>query len=818
MAHAKPLSLEQIYRACPPEALAFETTDRLSELDLAWGHDPAMQALSFGTSIRNHGFNLFVLSARGTGAREMVEQFLGQRAAEAAVPPDWVYVFNFKAPDQPRAISLPAGEGHRFRADMQMLVDELRGSVPAIFESEEYQSRTQELQDEFNRRQQAAIESVGEEAAAQDIALISTPGGFTLAPMRDGEVMEPDDFEQLDEDKRQAIEQAIAELQRKLQQAVRQLPRLRKALRQKVRALNEEMMAFALAGPLGELQERWAHLAEVMDHLDKIRQDVVDKALAFQGGRSGGPPEELLERYGANLFIDNLELDGAPVVYESLPNHQHLIGRVDQRFRDSAIYSDFSMIRPGALHRANGGYLLLDVRKVLSHPMAWESLKRALSAGEVQIESLERSVGLASTTSLQPQSIPLSLKVVLMGDRFLYYLLSQYDPDFGELFKVEADFDDRLERREDDIELHARLVASLARHADLRPLNAPAVARVIEHASRLAGDQRKITACDRRLRDLLMEADHWAAQDRAEVIDIAHVDRAIDEARQRLDRVRRRALEQVERGIVMVSTRAATVGQVNGLAVMRLGRSRFGLPARITATARPGRGQIIDIEREAKLGGPVHSKAVMILSRYLGNRFAADSEFSLSASLAFEQNYGGIEGDSASVAEACALVSAIGRVPISQSLAVTGSINQLGDVQAVGGVNEKIEGFFDVCQGAGLTGEQGVLMPAANVEHLMLDKRVRQAVADGQFTIYPIGHVEEAIELLLGEPLGELDEKGHFPKGSLGARVVARLAEFHRIGQPLRGRGLPRKPRDGGPGDDAPANGGEDEPGQIGSS
>ncbi|MGY6629593.1 MAG: Lon protease family protein [Wenzhouxiangella sp.] len=809
MADARLLSLEQIYRACPPEALAFETTDRLSELDLAWGHDQAMQALSFGTSISNHGFNLFVLSARGTGAREMVEQFLRQRAAQAPVPPDWCYVFNFKSPDQPRALRLPAGEGHRFRADLQMLVDELRGSVPAIFESEEYQSRTQELQDEFNRRQQAAIEAVGEEAAAQDIALISTPGGFTLAPMRDGEVMEPDDFEQLDEEKRQAIETAIAELQRKLQQAVRQLPRLRKALRQKVRALNEEMMAFALAGPLGELTERWEHLPEVIDHLDQIRQDVVDKALAFQGGRGGGPPEELLERYRANLFIDNLELDGAPVVYESLPNHQHLIGRVEQQFRDSVIYSDFSMIRPGALHKANGGYLLLDVRKVLTHPMAWESLKRALSAGEVQIESLERSVGLASTASLQPECIPLSLKVVLMGDRTLYYLLSQYDPDFGELFKVEADFDDRLDRRAEDIELHARLVASLARHADLRPLNAPAVARIIEHASRLAGDQRKITASDRRLRDLLMEADHWAAQARADVIDSSHVDQAIDQARLRLDRVRRRALEQVERGIVMVSTEGETIGQVNGLAVMQLGRSRFGLPARITATARPGRGQIIDIEREAKLGGPVHSKAVMILSRYLGSRFAADSEFSLSASLAFEQNYGGIEGDSASVAEVCALVSAIARAPIKQSLAVTGSINQLGEVQAVGGVNEKIEGFFDVCASAGLTGQQGVLLPAANVEHLMLDRRVRQAVADGQFAIYAIVRVEDAIELLLGETLGEPDPNGQFPEGSLGARVVARLAEFHRISQPARGRS-PARPQ--------AENGGDDEPGPVVSS
>ena len=788
MASVTPLLPDQIYRRCPIEALAFETTDRLDAIDLTWGHDQAMRALSFGASIQNHGFNLFVLSARGTGARDMVEQFLRQRADLEPVPSDWCYVFNFKSPDAPRALRLPPGEGLRLKADLQMLVDELRGSVPAVFEGETYQSRTQELQDEFNRRQQATLEAIGAEAAAQDIALISTSGGFSLAPMKDGEVMEPEDFEALDEDERARFERHLEVLQRKLQQAVRQLPRLRKALRQRVRALNEEMMAFALAGPMGELEERWAHLPEVIDQFQQIRQDVVDKALVFQGGRSGGPPEELLDRYRANLLIDNLELDGAPVVYEDLPNHDHLVGRIEHQFRDGALFSDFSMIRPGALHRANGGYLVLDARRVLSHPMAWESLKRTLAAGEIKIESLERTYGLASTASLQPECIPLKVKVVLMGERWLYYLLSQYDPDFGELFKVEADFDDRLDRRDDDIELHARLIASLVRRANLRPLTAPAVARVIEYASRLAGDQRKLTASDRRLRDLLTEADHWAQEAKSGVVEAGHIEEAISQARARADRLRLRALEQIERGIQIVETDGATIGQVNGLAVMSLGRSRFGMPTRITATARPGRGQIIDIEREAKLGGPVHSKAVMILSRFLGSRFAADTEFSLSASLAFEQNYGGIEGDSASVAEICALLSAIARVPLSQSLAVTGSINQLGQVQAVGGVNEKVEGFFDVCVRAGLTGRQGVLLPAANVEHLMLDERVRCAVADGQFAIYAIQTVDEAVELLTGQPLGQAEPSGRFPKGSLGALVVDRLAEFHRVTQPARAR------------------------------
>ncbi len=788
MPSTEPLAAERLYRSFPAEHLGFASSDQLDELALPWGQKQAMRALEFGATIANHGFNLYVLSARGTSARALVQSYLERRAEQAECPPDWCYVFNFKSPEEPLALSLPAGQGHRFRADLQMLIDELRSGVAAVFESEEYQGRLQELQDEFNERQQHSVDKIGEEAADDNVALISTPTGFTLAPMRDGEVIEPDDYEKLDAEERKRIESRIMELQRKLQQAIQQMPRLRKQLRKRIRKLNEEMMTFALGGPMGELKERWSHLPAALDHLERIREDVVENAGAFHGRRGSGPPGELLDRYRANLLVDNAELDGAPVVYEDLPNHHHLVGRIEHQVRDGALYADFSMIRCGALHRANGGYLLLDVRRVLSHPMAWESLKRVLSAGEIRIESLERTYGLVSTTSLQPACIPLSIKVVLLGDRLLYYLLAHHDPDFGELFKVEADFEDQIEWRDEDGALYVRLIATLARAAGIRPLDGAATGRLIEHASRLAGDQRKITACDRLLRDVLMEADHWAASAGAEMITLQHLDQALTESRARIDRVRRRALEQIGRGIVIVATSGESVGQVNGLAVSRLGKLSFGLPTRITATARPGRGQIIDIEREAKLGGPIHSKAVMILSRYIASRFAASAELSLSASLAFEQNYGGIEGDSASVAEVCALLSAIARVPLNQALAVTGSINQHGLVQAVGGVNEKIEGFFDVCAQAGSVAGQGVIMPASNVEHLMLDARVRTAVADACFAIYPIYQVDEAIELLTGMEVGAADDQGRFPADSFGRLVADRLAEFTRINRPDRNR------------------------------
>ena len=471
------------------------------------------------------------------------------------------------------------------------------------------------------------------------------------------------------------------------------------------------------------------------------------------------------------------------MVYEDLPTHQHLTGQIEHRAYQGNLYTDFTLIRAGSLHRANGGYLILDARRILSQPLAWESLKRVLFSGKIRIESLERLYGLASTVSQQPEPIALSLKVVLLGERMLYYLLSHYDPDFLELFKVEADFEDDLERDDDSYMLYARMIATMARASKLKVLDKAAVARVIEHASRLASDQKKLTAHDRVLSVLLAEANHWAGQAGADCIGIEHVQQAIDEREYRASRIRERSLEHIRRGVVMISTQGEQVGQVNGLSVLQVGATRFGQPSRITATARPGKGQVVDIEREAKLGGPIHSKAVMILSRFLASRYAPMSELSLSASLAFEQSYAGVEGDSASVAETCVLLSAITGVPLLQSLAVTGSMNQHGEVQAVGGVNEKIEGFFNVCAQSGGVKGQGVLLPASNVEHLMLNEQVREAVREGRFNLYPLKHIDQAIELLTEMQAGLADADGVYPEHSFNRRVADRLAEFARVQQ-----------------------------------
>jgi lon-related putative ATP-dependent protease len=488
--------------------------------------------------------------------------------------------------------------------------------------------------------------------------------------------------------------------------------------------------------------------------------------------------EATFRRYKVNVIVDHSESEGAPVIYEEHPTYNNLIGRIEHIAQMGALVTDFNLIRPGALHDANGGYLLIDARELLLQPYAWEGLKRVLRAQEVRTESLSQALSLVSTVSLEPDPIPLSVKVVLIGERLLYYLLNQYDPDFSELFKVEADFSDEMPRTGDNDQLYAQLIATIGRREDLRPFDRDAVARIIERSSRIAGDNRKLSTHLLSIADLLEEADYWAGDEDREVVTAENVQKAINKQIERADRLRERTQEQIERGMILIDTTGEKIGQVNGLSVIALGNYAFGRPNRITARTRLGKGNVVDIEREVELGGPIHSKGVLILSGFLSARYAAEYPLSLSASLVFEQSYAGVEGDSASLGELCTLLSALADIPIKQSLAVTGSVNQHGEVQPIGGANEKIEGFFDACRAKGLTGTQGVLIPEANVEHLMLRSDVVEAANEGQFHVYPVATVDEAIELLTSVPAGERDEAGHFPEGSVNYRVEERLIEL----------------------------------------
>ncbi len=785
----QPLKADQLRRACDPAQLDFETTDELEQLSVIIGQERAIGAVRFGIGIQRDGYNLFALGPSGTGKRTTISQFLHTRASGEPVPSDWCYVNNFEDNQKPNAVRLPPGRGVQLREEMEQLVDELRTAIPTLFESEDYQTRKQELREEFQEKQEEALNEVQEKAKERGIALIRTPVGLAFAPIKEGEVVTPDEFQKLSEERREEVKEDIAKLQEELQEAMRQARQWERKARERMKDLDRQVAMLAVGHRIDELQEAYADIEAVVEYLEAVRDDVIENVDDFrrtgdEDGESifGIPMERFREasfrRYKVNVVVDHSESEGAPVIHEEHPTYNNLIGRIEHISQMGALTTDFNLIRPGALHRANGGYLLIDARELLMQPYAWEGLKRVLRAQEVRVESLSQALSLVSTVSLEPEPIPLSVKVVLIGDRLLYYLLNEYDPDFSELFKVEADFSDDMPRTGENDQLYARLIATIARREGLRAFDRGAVARIIERSSRIAGDNRKLSAHLLSVANLLQEADYWAGDAGRDVVTVDDVQRAVDEQTNRADRLREQTHEHIKRGMILIDTEGQRSGQVNALSIIPLGNYAFGRPSRITARTRLGKGNVVDIEREVELGGPIHSKGVLILSGFLSARYAPEYPLSLSASLVFEQSYASIEGDSASLAELCALLSALADTPVKQSLAVTGSVNQHGEVQPIGGVNEKIEGFFDACSAKGFTGTQGVLIPAANVEHLMLRQNVIEAVRRGEFHVYPVATVDEGIELLTGVPAGERDGEGNFPKGSLNQRIEARLIEL----------------------------------------
>jgi lon-related putative ATP-dependent protease len=791
MATVEALGIEALCRRCDPGQFSFETTAELDDLEGVIGQERAVEAIRFGIGIQQQGYNLFAVGPNGTGKYTAVQRSLSQQAAGEPVPTDWCYVYDFEQPHMPNALPLPPGQGVTFAQDMKRLVEELFATIPSAFESEEYHNQKRVIEAEFKGKQEGALEGLRQEAAGQKIALIRTQDGLALAPVTDNEVIKPDDFMKLPQEERQIIEAQIEEFQVKLQKIIQQVPQWIRRGRSRIKELNEEVASFAIEPIFAEIREQYATLAGVSAYLHSVKGDVVQHHQLFLGGeekqgqdgaglerQAAISKETFARRYVVNLVVDHSKSAGAPIIYEQNPTYSNLIGRSEHQAKMGTLLTDFTMIKPGALHLANGGYLIVDCRKLLTQPYAWEGLKQAIRTNQIRIESPGQSYGLVSTVALEPQPIPLEVKIVLLGERSLYYLLYQNDPDFSELFKVTADFNDQMERTDLNNMAYAQLIGTLARKENLRHFNRAAVARVIEHSARLVGDSERVTTHMQSVADLLLEADYWAGETHEEIIGDPHVQQAIEAKTRRLNRVEERLKEGILRETVLIDSSGEKVGQVNGLSVLMMGNYAFGRPSRITARTRIGSGEVVDIERQVELGGPLHSKGVLILASYLGARYAADRPLSLSASLVFEQSYGGVDGDSASSAELYALLSSLANAPIKQSLAVTGSVNQHGQVQAIGGVNEKIEGFFDICKARGLRGDQGVLIPRANVKHLMLSQKVVEAVAKGQFNVYPIDTIEQGIELLTGIPAGEMDNEGFYPPGSINQRVVARLEEL----------------------------------------
>jgi predicted ATP-dependent protease len=787
---ARTLTPQELVTRCDPALLSADDLAGTTPDATIVGQPRAVAAIDLGVAMASPGHHLFVMGPAGTGRRTLVRQAIATRVATGGVRrSDWVYVNNFEHPDKPLALQLPAGRGARLRSDLQTLVRDLRTMIPGMFDSEEYATELERINADVKERADNAFAEVGREAQQRGLALVRTPMGFTVTPQKDGEVMPPQVFEALPEAERQALQKAMGEVQDQLLRVLRSSMRLRKEHADRVRELNRSMTRLAVDHAIEDLRSRYADLPPVARYLDAVSADVIEHAEDFrahdeEGASNEGEASGNLARYEVNLVLDAAASNGAPIVEADLPSHQNLVGRVDHVARFGMLVTDFRMIKGGLLHRANGGYLLIDALKLLTQPFAWQTLKRALLRGEIRIESMAELVGVISTVQLEPAPIPLQLKVVLVGERSLCALLQAYDEEFDQLFKVVADLGGDMPRDDVTVRSLARSLAAQMHCDGLLPASAPAMARIIDHGARLADDSTRLNAQVRLLLDLLHEADHLARGAGRPRLEAEDVQAAISARHARAGRADERLRDATLRDILMVATTGRRTGQINALSVYEVGGERFGAPMRITATSRLGHGEVIDVQRESSLSGPLQAKGVMILSSFLAARYSRRQPHSIIASLVFEQTYGVVEGDSASLAELVALLSSIGEVPVLQSLAVTGSVNQFGDVQAIGGVNEKIEGFFDLCAARELDGHQGVVLPQANVAHLMLRDDVVEAVAAGRFALHAVTTVDDALAVLTGLPAGDPDRPSD---DTVNGRIARRLHAYAQMrrGEPL---------------------------------
>jgi lon-related putative ATP-dependent protease len=781
------LSPAELRRAVDPAELGFDNTRCLEPLHSIIGQQRAVDALRFGLGIEQIGFNIYVSGPHGMGKMSAVKNFLDQMAQHRPAPPDWCYVNNFDDAYQPKALRLPPGRGRQLQQDMQGLVDQVRRGMPKAFESEEYSARRDAIIKRLERERESLFQQLNEQATQAGLAIQASQAGIAIVPVLGGRPLTENEFQALPAAAREDFQKRREAIQDQLKATMKQGRAMERRAQEELIALDRDAALNIVGELIDDVAEKHRDTPGVADYLEAVKQDIVKNLDLFrpqaaeESGEAAAAPwqrELPFRKYQVNVVVDNGKRQGAPVVVVLNPTYNNLAGRIEKETQYGALYTDFTMIKAGALHQANGGYLVLGIEDVLGSPYSWEALKRALRAREIAIEEMGELAGYITTKSLHPEPIPLDAKVILIGPPRLYYLLHEYDDEFPEQFRVKADFDTRMPRTDENVRDFLAFVCTFCNKESLRHLDGTAAARLLEHASRLAGDQDKLTTHFGAVADVIRESHFWAEQAQSPHITVAHVRKAIEEKMRRSDLVQRRVQELMVKGTILIDTDGADAGQVNGLSVIRLGDYEFGQPSRITCSVGPGHEGIVDIERQVALGGPIHTKGVMILQGYLTQKYLRDRALALSARLVFEQNYDGVEGDSASSTELYALLSALSRYPIRQGIAVTGSVNQHGEVQAIGGVNEKIEGFFDVCHTKGLTGDQGVIIPASNARDLMLREDVVDAARDGRFHVWAVKTIDEGIEILTGVPAGQRRENGKFPEGTVNARVELRLREL----------------------------------------
>lgn len=783
----QPLDIGEYRNAYEPGKVECASTGEIRPMEEIIGQERALRALRFGLEIREKGFNVYTSGAQGTGRMRAVRSFLDELAKAKARASDWVYVHNFENQYEPNAIALPAGRGPRFREDMKRFIEEARQALPRAFESEEYAKRRDETLQSLQGNRTDLIARINQRAQEAGFVIQMSPIGLLTIPVINGRPVPEEEFVTLPDDVRAEVQRRRDALNAELRSTLRQVQDIERQGAEAVKGVNHDIALYAIGNLVAELKENYADVPEIPVYVDAVQNDILDNLQAFLGvpEQPGAPPQfqafirELpFRKYDVNVVVDNADAGGAPVIVEQNPTFQNLLGKIEKEVQFGIFTTDFTMIRPGSLHKANGGYLILSVEDLLRTPLSWDGLKTALKTGEAVIEEPGERMGFITAKTIKPEPVPLDIKVALIGTPMIYQLLYRMDPDFKELFKVKADFDVVMDRNDENAGKYADFMCNLVREENLRHLDREAIARVIEYGSRLAADKEKLSTRFAAVADLIREANFYAASDGAEQIGKQHVMKTIDEKVYRSNLIQEKIQEYIQREIFLIETEGEKVGQVNGLSVIGLGDFAFGRPSKVTASIGVGREGIMDIEREAALGGPIHTKGVLIISGYLNNNYARDKPLGLSARLVFEQSYEGIEGDSASSTELYALLSALSGLPLKQYLAVTGSVNQKGEVQAIGGVNEKLEGFFEVCKAKGLNGDQGALIPASNVQNLMLKEEILEAAKAGKFRIYPVRTIDEGIEVLTGVPAGSRREDGTYEEGTVNYLVDRRLREM----------------------------------------
>ncbi len=784
----KKLTPEELYTCCDLSKLKFETTRDIEPLADTIGQERALGAIDFALGLESKGYNIYALGESGTGKMTSVRRKIHELAQKEPVPDDWVYVFNFDDPDKPRAISLPPGKAVEFQREMEELVHNLRVEIPKLFESKEYEKSRSKVVEEFQKKQKETFGSLEEEAKKKGFSIRKTVSGLMVVPVKaSGEPLTEEEFEAQGDEQKKKIEEMGKRLQERLDDMVRVVRNKEKDVKETLQRIERDATLSAVGHYIDELKEKYGEYEKITSCLDGVREDMLDHLDDFKGGEEAAPQlpfmrpqkaEPDFAKYTVNVMINNRDQKGAPCVFEGNPTYYNLFGRLEYKFQYGMATTDFSMIKAGSLHKANGGYLVMDALDLLKNIFSYESLKRALRDREVRVEDVWEQYRLVSTTTHKPEPIPLDVKVILVGSPYLYYLLYNLDEEYQELFKVKADFDSRMDRNEDAMRKYAAFIASKCEEENLMPFDRSGVARVIEHSARLASHREKLSSRFGDISDILRESHYWAKKDGREVAGHEHVERAIREKIYRSNRIEERLGEMMLEDTLIVATSDSKVGQVNGLAVMGMGDYMFGKPSRITARTYAGKAGVVNIERESKLSGNIHHKAILIIANYLGSKYAVKRPISLSASITFEQLYDIVEGDSATCAELYALLSSLSGAPLQQNIAVTGSMDQNGEVQPIGGVNEKIEGFFDLCDARGLDGSHGVVIPGRNVRHLMLKTEVVDAVRDGKFSIYSIDWMEEGLEILTGKKAGELQPDGSYPEGTINCLVMKRLDEI----------------------------------------